>query len=712
LISVILYGRNDAHGYNLHRRAALSLNCLAEVLTAPDDEIVFVDYNTPDELATFIEALSDTLTEHCLDLLRVLRVRPELHAKRFAGRTHLPALEPVARNAAARRTRASNRWLLSTNTDMIFLPLAGQSLSEICSDLPDGFYGLPRFELPEWLWEQLPRSDPRGVLAELERLGPGLRLDEPTVSHELVRFDAPGDFQLILRDDLVAIDGFNEEMLLGWHVDSNLSRRMLFRRDSIDSLEDRLAAYHCNHNRTPTVYHGSHAVMMNDLERFFASVDRADLPEQRVTWGLADVELEEVPVRERVGATFADAVVGVIPKSPPSSSHTGEAALGLTYDSGHVLPFVADSLVVSPPGATIAYVGANPILRQMLGALVAGIHPRLSLAVADLEDDASVGELLRTADVFVVDLGVDASLVQRAPDMVMGYEPTPLLTSVPRVFAALDQLVDLERARVDGGEHPRRIVLVNSSTMVMDPYVTAQLDCSHTTTHSRVRRATVKPVARGDYATKTAAAQGRRLIHWSIRTASAARLPLQPRANVRIADLEDYRAFGEGWAFPDEYGIWTQGEHSELALAFDGIAGGSYRLALSIRGVCVGRGDELAVDVLLDRTPVAARSFPLRHLRMWWVELPARVVADGKADLSLRIHEPRTPLSLGWSLDERRLGILIRSVELQRVQPWQLLTDGLVRAYLYLRATIGFRRHFRRLARVARPSTAVPRRTA
>ena len=69
VISLLLYGRNDAHGYNLHRRAALSLNCLAEVLTDPDDEIVFVDYNTPDELPTFVEALADTLTERCLDLL-------------------------------------------------------------------------------------------------------------------------------------------------------------------------------------------------------------------------------------------------------------------------------------------------------------------------------------------------------------------------------------------------------------------------------------------------------------------------------------------------------------------------------------------------------------------------------------------------------------------------------------------------------------------
>ena len=49
MLSVVLYGRNDSHGYNLHKRAAISLNAIAELLTDPDDEILFVDYNTPDE---------------------------------------------------------------------------------------------------------------------------------------------------------------------------------------------------------------------------------------------------------------------------------------------------------------------------------------------------------------------------------------------------------------------------------------------------------------------------------------------------------------------------------------------------------------------------------------------------------------------------------------------------------------------------------------
>ena len=119
MISAILYGRNDNYGYNLHKRAALSFNCIAEVLDETD-EIIFVDYNTPDDFPTFPEAIQDTLTKRARELLRVLRVRPFIH-DRFKSKTPLLALEPIARNVAVRRSRPSNRWILSTNTDMIFI---------------------------------------------------------------------------------------------------------------------------------------------------------------------------------------------------------------------------------------------------------------------------------------------------------------------------------------------------------------------------------------------------------------------------------------------------------------------------------------------------------------------------------------------------------------------------------------------------------------
>ena len=62
MLSIVVYGRNDSHGYNLHKRAAISLNCLAEMLGDAEDELIFVDYNTPDDLPTFPEAIADTLT--------------------------------------------------------------------------------------------------------------------------------------------------------------------------------------------------------------------------------------------------------------------------------------------------------------------------------------------------------------------------------------------------------------------------------------------------------------------------------------------------------------------------------------------------------------------------------------------------------------------------------------------------------------------------
>ena len=112
MISVVIYGRNDNYGYNLHKRAAISFNCIAEVLTDPTDEILFVDYNTPDDFPTFPEAIQDTLTERARNLLRIFRVRPVIH-ERFKAKTHLVTLEPVARNVAVRRSNPSSRWILS-----------------------------------------------------------------------------------------------------------------------------------------------------------------------------------------------------------------------------------------------------------------------------------------------------------------------------------------------------------------------------------------------------------------------------------------------------------------------------------------------------------------------------------------------------------------------------------------------------------------------
>ncbi len=665
MISVIVYGRNDSHGYNLHRRVALGLNCIAQVLTDPDDEIIFVDYNTPDELPTLIEALSDTLTDAALGLLRVLRVPAAVHRERFEGRTHLAVSEPLARNVGARRSNPANRWLLSTNTDMIFLALSNpdESLSEICGGLDDFFYGLPRFELPEWLWEKLPRSDPVEAMDEIGRLGPVLGLDEPTISYGWARFDAPGDFQLMLRDDLIGIDGFDEAMLHGYHVDSNLSRRMFILRGGVESLEQRIAGYHCNHLRTPTALDLRTAT--RDLDQFCFGVEEAELPGQRETWGLRGAVIREVSVQRSVAIRVAGALsAAFLPNGPGSRGSSDVSRLTgneLAYDSIHVLPFVADALAVSPPDVTVGYVGANAVLRRLLQSLVVGLGFERPLLVPDPRVQSAIADLERRADLFVIDLGVDsaAALIQD------GDARMQLPSGLGPVFIAFDQLIDFDRARVQQGAHPRRFVLVNSATSPFDEYVMAQMERRNTTFNCRVRQVTVKPDPGGDLSTII---EARHRIRWIARNdPEPGHLHLPPNEAVDLSTLRSFRGFGGGWAaFPEQTGIWTQGERADLALAFEATSNNRYRLSLSIGSICVAFGDTLDTRLLLDGVHAASRRWARGEPDpMWRLDLPAEIVTDGKADLTLLVQDPRLPAEIGWPPDERRVGLLISEIKLE-----------------------------------------------
>ena len=148
-------------------------------MSDPDDEILFVDYNTPDDHPTFPEAIHDTLTDKAKKVIRIFRVRPEHHLH-LKARTHLVALEAQSRNVALRRSNPRNRWVLYTNTDMLLVPRnEGQSMSDILRQLPDGFYLTPRFELPEMLWEAaFDRRDPAGNLAKVRTWAKHFHLNE------------------------------------------------------------------------------------------------------------------------------------------------------------------------------------------------------------------------------------------------------------------------------------------------------------------------------------------------------------------------------------------------------------------------------------------------------------------------------------------------------------------------------------------------------
>jgi hypothetical protein len=351
MLSIIVYGRNDNHGYNYHKRLAISLNCIAETLSDTSDEIIFVDYNSPDDFPTIIEAIQDTLTPKAKKHLRILRVRSQHHKKK----THLPILETVARNVAIRRSNPENKWILSTNPDMIFVPSdSSKTLTSLVGALPDGFYLLPRFSLPESFWElSLERSSPKENIDFLREQSATFHLKTTVRRQGFLKYDNPGDFQLMLRADAFQIGGFDEEMVKGWHVDSNLCKRMALLGRTGKSLENELMAFHCDHNRKESLVH--QRVVENNWDRFVSQVDSATV--SHPNWGLKDKEIEEIGLNPHVSA-LSSAL-----SQSAKKDHVIDIRLNtfntLTYAPSRVFVSLADHLCHLPKTIDIAYIGHN-----------------------------------------------------------------------------------------------------------------------------------------------------------------------------------------------------------------------------------------------------------------------------------------------------------------------------------------------------------------
>jgi hypothetical protein len=503
MISVILYGRNDSYGYNLHKRAALGINCMAEVLSGRDDEILFVDYNTPDDHPTFPEAIADTLTDKAVRRLRIFRVRPALH-DRVRSRTHLKAIEPIARNVALRRSNPSNRWILSTNTDMIFVPRGPESLTDIAATLADGYYHLPRFELPESLWEGLDRRAPVAVIDQVRRFGRTMYLNEIVYGAECIKYDAPGDFQLMLRSDLFRIDAFNEDMLLGWHVDSNIAKRLhlIYRR--VGDVVDRLFGYHCDHTRQVTPMH-QHKAASNDAATFIDHVAESCVAKQSATWGFPDDQIEEISLRQSAHHVYMQGVTGVIDgewAEPVEAYYTPESYGQTSYEPRHVLPFLMDLFASAPRGINVAWVGGRPDSFRLFceawrrfGFLGEILVPAWSVPL--LPDAAGVRAVDRAgldslANVVIFDFGVPST----APGLTSPLNADP--AKIDWAAALLNResfhhFIADERARLNAGGIPRQVVCVDAIHNPNESMAREEINAPSTPFASRLRHGYVIP---------------------------------------------------------------------------------------------------------------------------------------------------------------------------------------------------------------------------
>jgi len=476
MFSVILYGRNDSHGYNLHKRAAISFNAIAEVMSDPDDEILFVDYNTPDDHPTFPEAIHDTLTDKAKKVLRIFRVRPEQHVH-LKSKTHLVALEAQSRNIALRRSNPNNRWILYTNTDMLLVPRKeDESLSDILGSVPDGFYQIPRFELPEMLWEAaFDRRDPVGNLIKLRDWAVRFHLNQVVHNFMPMKYDALGDFQAALREDMFAIHGFDEAMLLGWHCDSNLAARLALYRGRVETLIDKVFGYHCDHTRVAAANNKGRQTKMNDQNKFIWDVSSPYLPEQADTWGWPEIEIEEVRLDRDTSYERFTTGLGVAIKPATEAYRTTslewQLYADLSYDLPHTLPFVCDQVLTYPRSTAVMLVAARAEFVSLFSKAWRGMGftgPILLPTECDgLPDDlpgiekGAFADLVKRTDLFIFEFG----LATQRPDepvrtgRVAGPRDAKALKVISRLFASA--AATEAETRPAGRRLPRRFIGVN-----------------------------------------------------------------------------------------------------------------------------------------------------------------------------------------------------------------------------------------------------------
>ncbi|HYX00929.1 MAG TPA: hypothetical protein VE963_02505, partial [Reyranella sp.] len=239
------------------------------------------------------------------------------------------------------------------------------SLSQVLGELPDGFYQTPRFELPEMLWEgAFDRRDPAANLAKLRDWAVRFHLNQVVHNYMPMKYDALGDFQAALREDMFAVHGFDESMILGWHCDSNLAARLALYRGRVDTLIDKVFGYHCDHTRVAAANNKGRATRMNDQDQYIWNVASPYVPAQAESWGWPEVEIEELRLdRDTAYQRFTAGLTSTIaPATLPFTTTSLEWQLyeDLTYDLPHTLPFVCDQVVTFPRSTAILVVATRP----------------------------------------------------------------------------------------------------------------------------------------------------------------------------------------------------------------------------------------------------------------------------------------------------------------------------------------------------------------
>jgi hypothetical protein len=131
-----------------------------------------------------------------------------------------------------------------------------------------------------------------------------------------------------------------------------------------------------------------------------------------------------------------------------------------------------------------------------------------------------------------------------------------------------------------------------------------------------------------------------------------------------LGETIDFRASarrdarGLGWAAPEPWGTWTEGEHATMRVALAARPPGPLMLRARARALVSGSQITRLVDVMVNGQHLATWTFDRREPVVQTLRIPADVLVGlGPLEIDFSIAQPRSPKELGINEDPRGLGM-------------------------------------------------------
>jgi hypothetical protein len=269
--SVILTSKNDNYGGNLHHRATMCLTSLIE----HHDEVIFVDWKTKNN-DSIINSIRDKLSHQ--KKLKSIQVSKQFLQEKYPNISKYNIIESIGRNIGIRR--AEGDYIISTNIDIISSPLTESLLNE------NIFYTVPRRDVDENFhlnfnsFQNLYNS----IWDRRDSYQPKEKSNSTTDIWSLI--NCCGDYQIGFKDVWEKMKGFEESILFGCGIDTNVMKKASF-YSQIKTLDEHYI-FHLNHGKSSDRDEDEEIPPMsnqNEIIQNFTNTGNSD------EWGMSNEDL-------------------------------------------------------------------------------------------------------------------------------------------------------------------------------------------------------------------------------------------------------------------------------------------------------------------------------------------------------------------------------------------------------------------------------------